>query len=611
MIHLVFTFFAAPAESLPASTVKNYTTIGTTSSNPQVYCEPSTWWDICWFVFTNYVLHALSVRSLAGENEYSSTVFKLCCLLVPYAGLRRGLCLISRASNLAGSDLQGAARANALCMVIRKCDWRPKDGETVNVCCIDLDSPDVGDKPASRPNYTMGKKTKEWFCKRLKRTTPPSKPTGRECHLETEKRSSSVERENGNTNTSRKTIRIKIQDLYSRPPCQSTFEKLSRKMIETTRFSNHPPSSNILDHESVKIQGFCEMPPGYALSYVPGDMKIYPRYYSRMAANTSTTSISSLQKRRPTSKTRIASAHNFPRILFSITQTVSGGYSLFKARGSQIERYGYAAFGLTVVPYIVISIVNLIGSLLTSEYETVYLVHSSIMDEMIERGGKVDGVVGSIDVPPGDEKDLFLTKGEERIEFEGKNIKFEFDDNDTVRCHSLDAHAGILETYYVSPYEPPKPVSKPKQNVRLPKWCKIPYWMLSSRKPPEDIGGPNVSIPSYPAFTQLSRSRYQTMLDLLCMFLALAAISAPYIVISVLTRWKANDSSSVQQNFTLTWIVCGQIQGYMVGNIEILSARNRALKGLLIVFICYGSYFLSGFYVVAQEMLEFGICKAI
>lgn len=161
-----------------------------------------------------------------------------------------------------------------------------------------------------------------------------------------------MEQENGNINTSHKTIQISIKDLYYCPPCQGTFEKLSRKMIETTRFSNHPPSGSILDHESVKIQGFCEMPPGYALSYVPGDMKIHPRYYSRSAVNTSTTSRSSAQKRRLTSKTRIASAHNFPRILFSITQTVSGGYSLFKARG---HKSSVMALQHSVLPWYLIS----------------------------------------------------------------------------------------------------------------------------------------------------------------------------------------------------------------------------------------------------------------
>ena len=69
----------------PASSAAN-STLDSTAGNPELHCEKTTWYDVCWFFFTNYLLHALSVRSLPGENIWSATVFKLCCLLVPYTG---------------------------------------------------------------------------------------------------------------------------------------------------------------------------------------------------------------------------------------------------------------------------------------------------------------------------------------------------------------------------------------------------------------------------------------------------------------------------------------------------------------------------------------------
>ena len=84
------------------------------------------------------------------------------------------------------------------------------------------------------------------------------------------------------------------------------------------------------------------------------------------------------------------------QIYFALTQTISGAYALYRARGSQIERYGYATFRLTVLPFIIISLINFFGSLLTSEYETIFLVHSFMMDEMVNRGGITDGVDESI-----------------------------------------------------------------------------------------------------------------------------------------------------------------------------------------------------------------------
>ena len=590
-------------EGFPFSASSNHTTtFGDGSGNSQVYCEPTTWYDICWFVFTNYVLHALSVRSLAGENAYTSTVFKLCCLLVPYTGLRRGLCLISRASNLAGNDLQGAARANALCMVIRNRDWTPRDGDRIDGCQVDFNRADSRNVPKALSDKDGVKKTE---VVELVRTADLESPTVQERSVEVGSYcSDSKEQEKANRNNASNCLMIKVKDLYQHSPCLGIFDKASRVMTETSRLGNYPPSNSIVDHQNVKIQGLCEMPAGYALSYVPGDIKVYQRYHALVAEN------SSNETKQSPSQTRIASAKDFPRILFSLTQTISGGYALFKAQGSQIERYGFAAFGLTVVPYIVISIINFVGALLTSEYETVFLVHSSIMDEMISRGGIVDGVVGTIDIPTENGHESPLSKGEKIIELQGESMKFNYHD-DELYCRSFETRPSTGQIYAVLPYEPSKPKLKPKRKFRAPNWCDVFFRALSPRKPVENSASPNITVPSHSSFTLLPRPRSQTGLNLLCMVLSLITISAPYIVISVLTGWKANESSSVQRNFTLSWLICGQVHGYVAANVEHLSGKRNALKGLLFAFICYGSYCVSGFYVVAQEMLQFGTCTAV
>lgn len=42
---------------------------------------------------------------------------------------------------------------------------------------------------------------------------------------------------------------------------------------------------------------------------------------------------------------------------------------------------------------------------------------------------------------------------------------------------------------------------------------------------------------------------------------------------------------------------------------EKLTGKTHALKGLLYVFLCYGSFCLGGFVIVAEEMVEFGDCR--
>jgi hypothetical protein len=74
-------------------------------------------------------------------------------------------------------------------------------------------------------------------------------------------------------------------------------------------------------------------------------------------------------------------------------------YTLYKTRGDQLNQYGYAAFGFTVIPYIIMSFVNLVGNLLTPDYSTLYLVSSLELEEAKSRkDARIDGVVGKVRV---------------------------------------------------------------------------------------------------------------------------------------------------------------------------------------------------------------------
>ena len=57
--------------------------------------------------------------------------------------------------------------------------------------------------------------------------------------------------------------------------------------------------------------------------------------------------------------------------------------------------HGYAAFGLTVAPYIITSLVNLMGQIATPEYSTLFMIHSAEMDEARRPGGFSDNVIGT------------------------------------------------------------------------------------------------------------------------------------------------------------------------------------------------------------------------
>jgi len=69
---------------------------------------------------------------------------------------------------------------------------------------------------------------------------------------------------------------------------------------------------------------------------------------------------------------------------------------LHRIRGDQIAKYGYASFGLTVIPYAIMSFINLLANVLTPDYSSYCLVRSEVLKEA-KRRGKFNGIVGGLE----------------------------------------------------------------------------------------------------------------------------------------------------------------------------------------------------------------------
>ncbi|KAF6231077.1 hypothetical protein HO173_010777 [Letharia columbiana] len=130
-----------------------------------------------------------------------------------------------------------------------------------------------------------------------------------------------------------------------------------------------------------KVHGVCQLPEEYALCVVPSGAEVDE---PPCGGNSPCTS-------------ELSSSYSLPKVLTAVFQTVYASATLYQVRGDQIQRYGYAAFGLNVAPYLVMSLVNLASTMLTPDYSTMYLVNSGTMEEAQRRkGSRVEGVVGTI-----------------------------------------------------------------------------------------------------------------------------------------------------------------------------------------------------------------------
>jgi len=95
----------------------------------------------------------------------------------------------------------------------------------------------------------------------------------------------------------------------------------------------------------------------------------------------------------------ISRSRSFVKMVTSIVQLVLSSVTIYRSRGSQLDRYGYAAFGLTVIPYTFMSLVNFIYVGVVGEYAALTILRTSTMEEANGRlpvEGRICGDVGTL-----------------------------------------------------------------------------------------------------------------------------------------------------------------------------------------------------------------------
>lgn len=85
----------------------------------ELFCKPATWKDIIVFYLANYVAHVATVVTEPGESPLTSIISLALVLFFPGAGIVKGALAISSGAVFASTELRQAARAGALCVVVK------------------------------------------------------------------------------------------------------------------------------------------------------------------------------------------------------------------------------------------------------------------------------------------------------------------------------------------------------------------------------------------------------------------------------------------------------------------------------------------------------------
>jgi hypothetical protein len=537
-------------------------------------------------LITYSFIHALSIRSLPWESGYSSLLFKFSCLLVPFTGARRGLSAILRCDVLIRDEFEAAGRSGALCMVVRNYKWRPHKGDRISGCSVAYCDgiKELGKKSTGLTLCSLRDKIAE--------KTNPGKAESAVSITSTEL-------------SDQLTIQIKSPYIADQP---TTFlGKVFIFLFQSWSSRIRPVEQLVLEHNSVGIYGAHSLTEGYSLCIVPQNVKVYPNWKSPTNS-------------KQTSHIKLNADYSIPRILFAMSQTLVGAVTVYQSRGSQLNTFGYAAFGLTVVPYIVMSIINSFACLVSREYHNLFLVHSDVLDEMLARGGIAEGVIGTVTPPPvefstGDmERAMTLVEPHSGIEvgFEGATE----DSNEATICTAIfDQETSEKSNRPVGPtFDPWDKKVLGKKALQIEKGF-VPWKDYAFQKPhcpsPTDIGQSALIVPSHEPLSLTKQLSVQYILNTIVVFLFVAAVVTPYITIAVLTHFKAGVSNGSQRSYTMTWLVWGMLNSFFIADVEKYSYRKNQYWIILLAFVTYGSNAVGGLVTVAQEMIDFGYCTYI
>lgn len=566
------------AAATPTSSEQNVTIQAPSGSRylpaEHLICTPSTWKSIVIFFLANYFAHAGTVKALPGQTAMTAFVSAFLALLLPTSGTITGIETMFQHAILSSQPLERASRSGALCVVIRTPSWKPANGDVVR-----------GIRRSSRADPTPRQDGQ-------KKTRPVMTGQARKDAVE-EKKEDPIRKVKDQTGDTQKSTVSQTQAL------EEGSLTVGVETLPPARLTAFWPTWSEWSLINRKVHGICCLPAGYALAMLPKGVKVDPvleprnnhnrnidkgkRYgwkswwrehifpldpyrnlpfYSREAETDPDAS----------SSDELSASYNFYKTSIALFQTIYASLTLFQTRGDQINRFGYAAFGLTVVPYLIMSLVNLLGNILTPDYPSVYLVGSDVMVEAARRTqGRFEGMVGQFT---------------ERHDPDTIDASFQVDDSGKTSLTVLSSH-------------PPSSV---------PSWQNVSSHQVKgyNASPPDFI------VPGTPAVGDFSQRWSQRWRIFGCCLLVVSLVVG---VVGGLSRFRKGSSTLAQRIWTMVWLCLaigiGTLPYLYVTMQDLEDDAARANVFLLLVLLVYSVPGIGGFVVVGQMIQAYGTCSQI
>lgn len=300
-----------------------------------------------------------------------------------------------------------------------------------------------------------------------------------------------------------------------------------------------------------------------SLSHIPGDgNESQPPVKCRLMVVPKTFTIAPFRDSGST-PVHLTYNYNIFKAFAAVTQGIYGSFELYQASERQLPKFGYAAYSLTVIPYVLMSFLNLLAAICEPQYPSMYLV--------LYRG------VGDQSQAPADSSATGLTL--EPLSSDGMEIVATYDagDNEAYVSGAVGEAYGDLSNDLTG-HRNSILYSGTQHISRLPLLAK---WII------------------LPKFTWIAKAAVY--------FFA----AVPVVTILLLTGFKEGQSTESQRAWMMTALAVGESYGiafYSLRTTVVKTAEDCLVLGLGIIV---GTAAIGGFVVVGQMMLEDEVCTVL
>ncbi|KAF8541790.1 hypothetical protein BDD12DRAFT_878000 [Trichophaea hybrida] len=346
-----------------------------------ITCQANVLFPILEYIATNYIAHAFTIRFSPGYGPVYTIFLSVAALIFPYFGFMAACRNLECLSLFAKDPLDRALKAGALCTVARTQNWMPEEGDKVWM---------LG---TTRRNHTTFPGSTLTPTQGLQRCDPDSTKTLVYCEEEgleaLQQRYIAV---HGLCRLPR--AHAEHKDSYACDVPMSNH--LERKHSEL--FPQHPRGPK-------QLQEFRNCQKGqYMLVRIPPHCSVkwkHRSYFNLEFTRHHETDTWKDDIMKDTTPRRISYHDVGISASHSVLKSVIAFLHLYSVvrilQSPRIQVNKYGSYRLTVVPYGLMSLVNILSAIFSPSYPSVYMVDSSVMREARRRGGIFDGVVGELE----------------------------------------------------------------------------------------------------------------------------------------------------------------------------------------------------------------------